>query len=224
MLEKENTNNFQAPVEVMKDGIRFRRKRKHKDIDKMLVDEPMEIQEQEVHNSKENQNQKIFSEDETGHSKGKKFKYSKNKENKNSQNEKIIQQSNINKQNEIILNTNNNIQNIVPSNLQVQNNISTKVIYDDKEKENKTSNKMTLEEILKKEVNDKENGFNAIKQQSSNISENRKAYLLELERIKSVVKNFQHHFLNISFPLMQKKLVACCKKNTRSVRDFKGII
>lgn len=224
MLEKENTNNFQAPVEVMKDGIRFRRKRKHKDIDKMLVDEQMEIQEQEVHNSKENQNQKFFSEDETGPSKGKKFKYSKNKENKNSQNEKIIQQSNINKQNEIILNTNNNIQNIVPSNIQVQNNISTKVIYDDKEKENKVSNKITLEEILKKEVNDKENGFNAIKQQSSNISENRKAYLLELERIKSVVKNFQDHFLNISFPLMQKKLVACCKKNTRSVRDFKGII
>jgi hypothetical protein len=228
MLEKENANNSQAPVEVMKDGLRFRRKRKHKDIDKMLVDESMDNQVPEVQGSKENQNQKNFSEDEMAPSKGKKFKYSKNKENENSQNEKMVPQSNNIKQNELILNTNNNIQNIVQNNIQVQDNkeniISSKVFQEDKDKETKISKKSTLEDILKREENEKEKGFNAMKQQNSKISENRKVYLFELDRIKSVVKNFQDHFANVSFPLMQKKLVACCKKNTRSVRDFKGIL
>jgi hypothetical protein len=152
----------------------------------------------------------------------------KNKENENSQNEKMVPQSNNIKQNELILNTNNNIQNIVQNNIQVQDNkeniISSKVFQEDKDKETKISKKSTLEDILKREENEKEKGFNAMKQQNSKISENRKVYLFELDRIKSVVKNFQDHFANVSFPLMQKKLVACCKKNTRSVRDFKGIL
>jgi hypothetical protein len=191
-------------VQSMKDGLRYRRKRKHNELSKIEEDVLMRNE--------------IEKEDK---SKGKKFKYAQNKENLNSvaeggdvninkkdKVESIKIGSNFNQnQNQNII---NNINNITGTN--INNNVNNNVIQI-KKQEIPPNNNILISDVH--DIPNQEIARNA----GGNL--NKKVYIKEFERMKIIVKKYEEYFNNDYLKLLLTKTLQCCEKNSKNIRSFK---
>ncbi len=176
-----------SKIQLMGDGLRFRRKRKFQDIDNMTYNN----QPWEEENIQEKQLTAIQEEEKSR--KSKKMKQSKNKENVNLP--KRINEDYIKPETAQV----NSYNNIMPN----------------KKESNKNNTKLVQNENFK-EIDIKISNSNV-----SSISDNKKAYLKEVENVKDKVRDYDEYLFKELFPLMGQKLKACCINNSRALKDFK---
>lgn len=212
MLMGENRD-----VQQMGDGLRYIRKRKHKEISKSEEEEVIAKKEEEK-------------------SKGKKFKFSKNKENisdKSEVNSNINPQSKKEKiQNNIEANNiNNNNLNLAAKVFQGNNNFNN--VNDQKSSHAgyaNGSNQLEMKGNLKNNLNpiSNINQLMSVSEQQliqcKGENQSKKVNQSEYDRMKGIVKKYEENFKGDYMTLLIKKLLSCLERNSKVIKGFKGKI